>query len=107
MRESGSHTPGRDVSERRRGVFKDEALATGDGRCADGASVRGGAPSRSYYPYKPWRPSTPSVVLRGERPRLRDPFSGSVPPQIKYFRDVPPSGFGGPMSFLRSASAAA
>ena len=26
---------------------------------------------------------------QGERPRLRDPFSGSVPPQIKYFRDVP------------------
>ena len=81
--------------------FKDEALATGDGRCADGAAFEARTALAQLLSLQTMAPFDAFCSNQGERPRLRDPFSGSVPCQIKYFRDVPPSGFEGQCLLLR------
>ena len=82
--------------------FKDEALATGDGRCADGAAFESRTALAQLLSLQTMAPFDAFCSNQGERPRLRDPFSGSVPPQIKYFRDVPASGFQGQCLLLRT-----
>lgn len=81
--------------------FRDEALAAGDGRCMDGAAfeARTALHLLSVHALVPF---DAFAALVDNRPRLRDPFSGSVPAQVKYFRDVPQSGFEAQCLLLRT-----